>query len=252
MTSSRAPRRRIVVAVLAALGVVGVVADDPEATRSDAAIAIADEAVVMPPAALSSSAWFCPGGVPGNGGAITDDPDDESEPGPVGDIVYVTNTTARDASVRVTALSALAGAPRARRYPVAAGASVDIPVSELSDEPDAAMMVEPFADGIVVEELVGAPGRDDVAIAPCATQTSSNWYFAAGSTVKGSSQWLALLNPYSADAVVDVTLITNDEVRRPTKLQSLVVGARSRTSVYVNDVADRKTCLLYTSPSPRD
>jgi hypothetical protein len=247
---------------LATLIALGLSLDAPDSV-SDVATQLPIEAVVLPPPELSASAWFCPGGVPGDSTAITDDTEDDTEATPVSDLVFVTNTSDRDAAVLVTALSASQAASRdsgdpdsgdadsgrpdsgrvARRFPVAAGTSIEIAVSELTAAPDAAVIVEPFSDGIIVEEQVGAPGRDDVAIAPCATETSPTWYFAAGSTVKGSSQWLSLLNPYSADAVVDITLVTNDEVRHPSDLQSLVVEARSRTSVFINDAADRKTVV---------
>ena len=37
---------------------------------------------------------------------------------------------------------------------------------------------------------------------------STDWYFAAGTTVRGVSQWLVLDDPFSADARVDITLRT--------------------------------------------
>jgi hypothetical protein len=219
------PRRvTTIVAIVAVLGaalVAGSASRDPAADA-----ALPDEAVEQPPSGVRSSAWFCPGGIPGDGG-------------PAGETVYVTNLSARDASVKVTALSR-SRAPVGRQVGVAARSTVAVPVADISAAPDAALVLEPFADGLVVEQALGAPGRDDLAMGPCATESSPTWYFAAGSTASGSEQWLSLLNPYATDAVVDITLVTDEGRRQPDALRGLPVLARSRVSVRVNDHADRR------------
>ncbi len=238
--STDARGRRIVAGGAIALMLAAVFAfDDRPAARPMPPRSV-DEGVVLPPDDVVSSAWYCPGGVPGNANAITASTDDDAtQQNELLDLVLITNTTDRNASVRLTAFSAEHD-PRSRPMPVSAGESLAVPVTDLSAAPDAAVMVETFVAGIVVEEQVGAPDRDDVAVGPCATETSSNWYFAAGSTIRDSTMWLSLLNPFSQDAVLDITVVTNDTVRRPSELQSLVVPARSRRALFVNDAADRK------------
>ncbi len=237
-TDSRS--RRIAAGALVVLSLVVLVLFDERPSDKTVTAPTLGEAVVLPSDDVVSSAWYCPGGVPGNANAITaTTDDDESQIEPLRDLVLITNTTERDASVRVTAFSSLAE-PVSRPVAVSAGESLSVPVAELSNGPDVAVMVETFVSGIVVEEQVGAPDRDDVAVGPCATETSSTWYFAAGSTVRDSTMWLSLFNPFSQDAVLDITVVTNDTIRRPSELQSLVVPARARRSVFVNDAADRK------------
>jgi len=224
-TAAARPRRIAVVALISVLAGAALIAGSPTRPPAPAA-ARATEAVMQPPAGVRSSAWFCPGGVPG-------------ADAPVSDNVYVTNLSARDTSVRLTALSTTRP-PVGRQVGVAANSMVAVSVADLSDAPDAAVVVEPFSDGIVVEESIATPTRDDVAIGPCATASSPTWYFAAGSTASGSEQWLSLLNPYATDAVVDITLVTNEGQRRPDALRGVPVLARTRVAIHVNEHADRK------------
>ncbi len=232
------PRRHLCAIALAVFAVSGFVLHDPSQLR----ISVAEppiEAVAMPSSDVVSATWFCAGGVPADSTAITGTPDDDAESGAVEDKVFIANVAATTAVVRVNALSR-GTAPRSKDYTVAAYATIGVAVSDVSNAPDAALIVEAFSSGVVVEQLVKVPGIDDAALAPCATSTSSSWYFAAGSTSRGSSQWLSLLNPYSDDAVVDITVVLEGEVRKPSDLQSLVVGARSRRSLFINDAADRQ------------
>lgn len=246
------PRRLVVAFVLGALAIVAISsgATDIQTVAAEAPA----EAVALPPAGASSTAWYCPGGLPGDAEArleglqstesssTTTAPDDALVRARSSGIVFITNLAARDTTVRVSVLAR--GTPAAsERLDIPAGASIDVHVADHSDDPDAATMVESFADGIVVEQGIDAPDRDDFEVVPCATQASSTWYFPAGSTLRGSTQWLAILNPFSGDAVVDVQLLTSDGVRRPSALQSLSVAARSRSVVLVNEHADRKTIV---------
>ncbi len=219
------PRRLATAGVLLALAAAALVAgtarDEPAA-----AIAAPREAAILPPDGVASSAWFCPGGVPGDGE-------------PVRDALYITNLSTRATSVRVTVLTTT-GRPVGRQIAIEPQSVKGISVADLSEAPDAAVVVEPFSDDILVEQTVSVPGKDDVALGPCATHAGATWYFAAGSTLKGSEQWLSLLNPYAIDAVVDITLVTNEGRRRPDGLRGLVIPARSRVPVHVNEFADRK------------
>ncbi len=245
-TSRRLLAGGLIVASFAAVATLHDTASEPLLVATEPA-----EAVTLPADGVVSAAWYCPGGVPGDPGTVTATTDDDDDPvGPILDVVYVTNTSDRDGAVRVTAFSA-AEPPRGRRVPVGAGEVIELPVRELSNQPDAAVMVEAFTRSIVVEQLVGAPDRDDVALGPCATQTSDRWYFAAGSTLRDSTQWLSLLNPYAQDAVVDIKVITNDAVRRPADLQSFVVPARTRRTIAINDAADRKQIVAVVVESPQ-
>ena len=76
---------------------------------------------------------------------------------------------------------------------------------------------------------------DDFAIEPCSRSAGPDWYFAAGTTVEGSEQYLVLFNPFGDDAIVDVSFLTDTGVQEPDGLQALVVPRRSRITIPVQD-----------------
>jgi hypothetical protein len=100
-----------------------------------------------------------------------------------------------------------------------------------------ALTVETFGGRVLVEE--GIEGLGAIDTAPCATQTSAHWYFAAGTTPRGVQQWLVIENPYPSDAKVNVTLRTSNGVLRPGDLQSLDVIRRSRSVIAIHNYAVR-------------
>ena len=68
----------------------------------------------------------------------------------------------------------------------------------------------------------------------------TDWYFAAGTTVKGAQQYLVLFNPFGDDAIVDVSFLTDAGVQEPDDLQALVVPRRSRVTIPVQDAVPRQ------------
>ena len=75
---------------------------------------------------------------------------------------------------------------------------------------------------------------------PCATTAATDWYFAAGTTVRGVTQWLVLENPFAADARVDVTLRTDAGLQELPSLTGLDVPGRSRVVIPIHDEAVRR------------
>lgn len=106
-----------------------------------------------------------------------------------------------------------------------------IDVGEFTRSTTAALLVQPFASDVVVEQEVTS--ADDVSLSPCATDAAPNWAFATGVTVRGAQQHLAIVNPFPADAVVDVDLITASSRKR---LEALEVRRRSQLLVKVDEV----------------
>jgi hypothetical protein len=90
---------------------------------------------------------------------------------------------------------------------------------------------------VVGHELVHG---DDLATEPCARSTGTSWYFAAGTTVKGSEHYLVLFNPFGDDAIADVSFLTDAGVQEPDAVQGLVVPRRSRVSIAVHDLVTRQ------------
>ncbi len=109
--------------------------------------------------------------------------------------------------------------------------SVDIGNFDVSDNTGAVVEIV-GGNGVVGHDVETEHGT---ASGPCATTVSGQWFFASGSTRRDSNQYLALMNPFGEDVVLDVTFRTATRERRPEDLASLVVPGRT---VRVIDVAD--------------
>ena len=172
--------------------------------------------------AESSTVWFCPGLTP-------------TLPHQFGRVTF-SNIGTTSAQVIVTDLADKGSATH-----VTVNVAPDTVVTRNRDSlgGPGALTVETFGGRVLVEEGVEGAGAIDTA--PCATQTSAHWYFAAGSTPRGVQQWLVIDNPYPSDAKVDVTLRTSNGVMRPGALQSVDVARRSRVVIPIHDVAVRES-----------
>ena len=220
VTRSRTSRRLpiIVLVVLAvAAGVASGRSHLPVAPRPVEPL----EATQLPATDAVSTAWYCPGlppsfptksqtftlsnlGTSAVRAAVTVHPDDGSEP------VSRTVTVARG-SVRTFERSTL---------------------------PNGSMVVEAFAPDVVVS--AGLESSDGLATVPCATTAATDWFFAAGTTVRGVSQWLVLEDPFAADARVDITLRTDSGVQELPSLAGVDVPGRSRIVIPIHDEAVRR------------
>ncbi len=166
-----------------------------------------------------SSAWFCVGGSGTGGGAL-------------GTLV-LTNATARAVSGTVLA-APTGGADRSTRVSVPAEGQISVVPAQVAQGSWVAATVLLDGGGVGVSEVVTGPlGWSS---APCASSTSSNWYFAHGSTASGASLSLSLYNPSTTDAVVNITLDSSSAgVVQPPAYQGIAVAGGSLVVENVGD-----------------
>ncbi|MXZ30857.1 MAG: hypothetical protein F4X37_08875 [Acidimicrobiia bacterium] len=218
----RWPAILALVAAVAALAVTdwtarGAAADLPEASPA---------AVRSGYSAAGGETWFCVGGVGGAGGSRQQ--------------VSILNTAGSELRGAARLLPAVPLGGRSQQWParrvefaVAPYARVDIDpaATVLQAAPELASFPEVFvaaevrldqAGGIVTQAVAGAGGEDG---AECVTAASSEWHVAAASTRRDAQARLALLNPFSDDAVADITVATDEGRRDPVAYQGLVVPA---------------------------
>jgi hypothetical protein len=166
----------------------------------------------------SSTVWFCPG-----------------LPAAVAARDTVVSFTNLDTATRTVAITVLVdGAKPVHTTVPVAGLSV-VTKKRASIGPPGALTIETFGARVVVEE--GVDGGSGLELASCATHTSTEWYFAAGTTLRGIQQWLVIEDPYAADAKVDVTIFTDQGARHPERVQSLDIARRSRVVLPLHDIA---------------
>jgi len=166
--------------------------------------AVSDEA------ALTGS-WFCPG-VPATG-----------EDGVGGEIVIAN----RDDDRLVGRFSILTseGLVVEEALTVEPWSREIIDVDAYVAAPFASVVVEIDGGRGFVEQRAIHPAGESVA--PCANDTSSEWYLADGFTVDDSAETLILTNPYDDPAVVDLTFATSSGEAKPTAFQGFTILPQS-------------------------
>jgi hypothetical protein len=76
------------------------------------------------------------------------------------------------------------------------------------------------------------------AMAPCASSTAQNWYFAHGATAEGSGLLLSLFNPEASNATVDVSLVSQTAgLLQPAAYQGIDVPPGSLVTENLGDHA---------------
>lgn len=187
----------------------------PSAARRDRSMP------VSAPLGVASTTWFC-------GGA------------PSGDTTLVlTNRSASPRTAVVTAVTS--GSRRAiRRVSVPRYSSRNV-AAGFAGRGTLAATIESRHGGLVATQRVTGPGT--VTTAACATSSSDQWFFAGGDTQRGSTETLALFNPFDDLATADVTFLTDDGFRRPQPTQGLAVPGRSVVLVDVATVQNRRSDL---------
>ena len=172
--------------------------------------------------------WFCVGGVSGV---------DRSN-----QQVSIVNTSGSELHGAARLFAAIPLGGQSQQWPAAQVDLVVAPYSRVDFDPAATVMqvapeLSSFAEVFVAAEvrLDGAGGvvMQDVIDAgtsnggACPTATSPDWHFAVASTRRDARVRLSLLNPFSDDAVADLTFAADDGRREPVAYQGVVVPAGS-------------------------
>lgn len=222
------------IAVAAAVAV-AVVLDSGTPDRAATAPASADRVPTIPTADALSVSWYCAEGTATVGGRA-----DET--------ILVANLGDEEAEAVVTALGGGDGRAPRERVQVPPRGQVEVQLADLTDTPEElasnarligpGVVVEAFGGQVVVEHLISRGG--DLAMGPCSRTASPEWYFAGGTTVRGTEMMLALFNPFGDDAIVDITYLTDTGVQTPEGAQAVVVPRKSRVVVLVHEQVRRQ------------
>lgn len=118
-------------------------------------------------------------------------------------------------------------------------------------ETHVAAMLEFSQPRVIVEHTVQGPLGADVG--PCASDPSSTWHFATGTTTVGATESLAVLNPFATNAVLDIAFATDDGSRQPGSLAGLVVPPRTLRIIDIaaENPTRRQSSMLVTLRSGR-
>jgi hypothetical protein len=222
-------RRTPALVVVAALVVALLLLDrdpDPRTVtrfgRAAAAMPTADDGDAL------SSTWFCAAG-----GASQ-----EVGPAVISDVVVTITNAAEEA--RSGTVSWLTGPEQRTDVPVQVPArgALDVPATPTVAGLTVSAVVELDGGEVAVEHRIVTAQGDSAAT--CASGTSSEWYFADGTTARDATQQLVLFNPTLDDAVVDIALATDEGAAEPEALQGVPIRSGATEVIELADVVRRR------------
>jgi hypothetical protein len=217
-----------VLAVAATVAVLGLL-DAVLPTSSAAPTPGLFDGVAVPPGGAYSTSAFCPAST-GTTAART---------------IYLTNSSPEPVEGVMTSVAPATGSgavPTVHRtvtVPALGTAAVN-PATGLPAGDNASTFV--FAGGGVVANQV-ASGPGGWSTAPCASQTAAQWSFVGGSTTAGHATSIALLNPSSTEAVVNISFLTGQGRVTPQSYQGLVVPPGQLVVENVGDFVQDATAI---------
>ncbi len=193
------------------------------------------DTVVRPTPAMAAeqplgSSWFC---AVGSAGAETY-ADGE---------VIVTNVGDEDAVANLD-IRTNDGPGPGLRLEIAARTSEIVVLANLGTFDAAGVAVEFIGgEGVVSHRVTTAAG---VTEGPCASEASSTWFFAGGSTTRDTRHYVALLNPFANDVVFTATFQTPTRSRQPSELEARTVPAQSVLLIDVGEFVAREPVVATT------
>jgi hypothetical protein len=219
----RLPALAVLVAALALLVAVGANGHDTRTVTFGRA-----EAQVLPeadPAGALASTWYCAGGTATKGGFANL-------------AIVLANVGDAVRTGTITWIPTGGGTRTTVPVRIRPDATATVVATESVQAPVVSALVELDGGEVAVEHAVSGPGGSGVA--PCASEPSTRWYLANGTTERDSTQVLALFNPFPDDAVVDISTSTDEGRSNPSKLQGLPIPAGSTTFVALQDFVRRR------------
>lgn len=181
-----------------------------------------------------TSTWFC-----GGTSALGNSPEGE-----YGGEIIITNTSDNAATALVTFLTS-DQAPVSDVREVGARSQVAVRVTDFVKAAYASAYVEIDNATASVEQRAIHPAG--VAVAPCANQTSAEWYFPDGFTASASDLRILITNPYLTPSIVDVDIATQEGPRSPSNLQGFVVPAHSLRVLNIAQIGFRDEKIVSVS-----
>ncbi len=219
-------RRAVPALVMLAVGFAALVVVGRESPVEPAPVFATPAGAWMPSVSdtdVLTGSWFCPG-VPASG-----------EEGVGGEIV-VANRDAEQLLGRFSILTPDGPGPD-QQLVVEPWSRTRIDVDAFVTAAFVGVVVELEGGRGIVEQRAFHPAGDSVA--PCANDTSDEWYFADGFTVDGSVETLVLSNPYDDAAVVDLAFATQAGESTPAAFQGFTIMPQSVETIRIAELGAR-------------
>ena len=230
-----ADARRLPVAVLlaCALVVAGVVGRPAGTGIGRLALAPAQAPSAAPARAMSSS-WYCAGATSPGGVAPGDLLLENAGPSVINALVRLVWSSGASGEMKVSVSSGTVQLvpEQLRVSPVVSGAQW------------VGALVTLYGGMASVSQVVSTPKGS--ASQPCASGSSSQWYFPDGATLRNASDEISLLNPYPAGAVADLSFTTEQGLEEPDAFRGVVVPAQGLTVLDLGSHLRRRAHVAVT------
>jgi hypothetical protein len=233
MNRRSTPALVLLLAAFAALFVVG-----RDTVVSPAPVFSSPDGTWMPSVTDTGSltgSWFCPG-VPATG-----------EDG-VGGSVVISNRESEQLEGRFMVMSP-EGLEVEQGFTVGPWSQSTIDVDAFVTTSFASVVVEIDGGRGFVEQIADHPAGDSVA--PCASETSNEWYLADGFTAGGSIETLILTNPYDDLVLTDLAFATESGSSEPNAFQGFPVPAKSVKVITIAELGNRDEPIIAASITTR-
>jgi hypothetical protein len=214
---TRATRRRSP-ALVGLVGVLAVLSVVSATTQPSSPTTVMVSAAAVAPASESSAA-FCAGL--------------EDVPGEVRSTVTLADVAAAGRTLEVTTTDEHDRVAR-RLVALRPGHVVRLDPAHLLRGSDLAMSVVADGGGVVATEALTGP--DGTAVAPCLTSAGTSWSVTGGSTEPGQRLQVAVFNPYTTSAQVNVAFLTPAGYVVPTAYRGLELRAHQLVGIDVHDL----------------
>lgn len=221
-------------AALAAVLVAGVALDGTGAAGPRAQAAELQALSEAPPVGLSSS-WFCAGATVSNGSVAP------------GELVF-----ANAGGGQVTAsVELVAHSGRHAKVTVAVAPGATRTLEERlpglrggAGAPWVGALVTIYGGMASVTQLLRT--SEGFSSQPCASSAAQSWYFVDGATLRNATDEISLLNPYTQDAIADVSFTTEYGQEQPLAFEGVVVPADGLTVLNLGSHLRRREHIALT------
>ena len=106
-----------------------------------------------------------------------------------------------------------------------------------------ASVLEFFGPPVVAGMVVLRAGGAGLAAEPCARDAGRRWYLPEGTSVRGQSSQVVVVNPFDQEAVIDVTIVTGSDLIRHGNLRGVVIEPDRAKALDLNRFALGKETL---------
>jgi hypothetical protein len=224
-------RRSIPALVVLLVGLIGLVVVGRNTVASPTPVFSSPAGTWMPSVTDTGSltgSWFCPG-VPATG-----------EDG-VGGSVVISNRESEQLEGRFMVISPEGLGPE-QGFTVGPWSQSTIDVDAFVTTSFASVVVEIDGGRGSVEQVANHPAGDSVA--PCANETSNEWFLADGFTAGGSVETLILTNPYDDLVLADLAFSTESGSSEPNAFQGFPVPAKSVKVIPIAELGNRDEPII--------